>query len=793
MNIGFLLHPVLKCINQTPKYMKTLIMLNKIIKIKNIKQWQHAGGLDGMFNNLNLIYGRNGSGKSTLCKIFEYINNNEQEKIKSLKPIENNDAPQLELLINNSKIDLNRLQTPVYFHIFNQDFIDKNVYISRDTDKSQLVNYYNFSLGMVSVEHEKEISNIKTENDTINTKLTPLILKVSYKFNQKQINEIKKIPKTQNADEKLNELKKQLKDTQAIEHFKKRKKLSTLKLEKPEVNLDIFNVNLDNLARAAVLKVNKHIEDNMKKRDTHWITTGVEQVTEKNNCPFCGQNLSSSPIYHLYQDFMNESYTESLETFELNSNELYLTISNIGVDIENLSNIIEENKKIITEWSDRINTINLHLELNALKENHTSLVLECSSIINQKKSDLLSKVDLTRFNRLLDTLFNSVDFNVYNQLASDFNSKISTFIQTLDTKTSESINKQISDIEESVLRYSADIVNDLSEIKKLESLKKENTKKISKLREKINIEQEKSIGEHKDSINSILKSFNSMIRLSELKKDNKGKKGATRVTYVIKFINNELSIVNDNERIFEHILSLGDRSALALAFFLSRFHKPNMEKSVIILDDPMSSLDSHRKNATIIEIEKLVNNNYQTFILSHDPFFLSDIHKHAILSKSTSCFEIDASYVDADPLAKNSMQYISSKLKSCASYDSYVMHSYTKEYNTLYDFVHNGGEESKVAIARSIRPVLEAYLRFLHPREFTAGVWLGTMLTKIREEKNPDSPLYDKHKKFDAIDKINQFSKQFHHAQEFDTNIQSLDFQTVKSYAKETLLLITGL
>ncbi|WP_218575510.1 AAA family ATPase [Plesiomonas shigelloides] len=284
-----------------------------------------------------------------------------------------------------------------------------------------------------------------------------------------------------------------------------------------------------------------------------------------------------------------------------------------------------------------------------------------------------------------------------------------------------------------------------------------------------------------------------MIRLSELNKDNKGNKGATRVTYVIKFINNELSIVSDNERIFEHILSLGDRSALALAFFLSRFHKPNMEKSVIILDDPMSSLDNHRKNATIIEIEKLVNNNYQTFILSHDPFFLSDIHKHAILSKITSCFEIHASYVDANPLVKNSMQYISGKLMGCANYDSYVMHSYTKEYNTLYDFVQKGGEESKVATARSIRPVLEAYLRFLHPREFTAGVWLGAMLTKIREEKNPDSPLYDKHKKFNAIDKINQFSKQFHHAQEFDTNIQSLDLQTVKSYAKETLLLITGL
>ncbi|WP_218575511.1 AAA family ATPase [Plesiomonas shigelloides] len=183
-------------------------MLNKIIKIKNIKQWQHSGGLDGRFSNLNLIYGRNGSGKSTLCKIFEYINNNEQEKIKLLKPIENNDAPQLELLIDNSKVDLSKLQTPVHFHIFNQAFIDKNVYISKGADKSQLVNYYNFSLGMVSVNHEKEIGILKTENDTVNKKLMPLNSKVSDKFNQKQMSEIRRIPKIQSADEKLNELKK---------------------------------------------------------------------------------------------------------------------------------------------------------------------------------------------------------------------------------------------------------------------------------------------------------------------------------------------------------------------------------------------------------------------------------------------------------------------------------------------------------------------------------------------------------------------------------------------------------
>ncbi|MFT5758942.1 MAG: hypothetical protein ACI9LM_003690, partial [Alteromonadaceae bacterium] len=45
----------------------------------------------------------------------------------------------------------------------------------------------------------------------------------------------------------------------------------------------------------------------------------------------------------------------------------------------------------------------------------------------------------------------------------------------------------------------------------------------------------------------------------------------------------------------------------------------------------------------------------------------------------------------------------------------------------------------------------------------------------------------------DSIAKINEFSKDYHHADGFDTKIQELDFQTVQSYAKETLQFITGL
>ncbi|MEZ8210885.1 AAA family ATPase [Vibrio bivalvicida] len=767
-------------------------MLKKIIKIENIKQWQHKGGLDQSFEKLNLIYGRNGSGKSTLCKLFEAINNDDKAAIEALTPVEKSGKQELRFLMDDQTVSIGSLKCADKFQIFNQAFIDNNLYISKGADKSQLVNYYEFSLGMVSVAHEKEIERLKSENDSLTSKITPLTNTITRQFSNKTIAKIKGIKVAKNGTSELEKLQEQLQDIKSIEHFRKRRKLSSLSIDKPELKTDVFITTIENLSKESEDKVSKHIELNLKEQDSYWLETGKDLVTDSGNCPFCAQPLSSSPIFHLYQEFMNEAYLNASNNFELAGDEFELTVRDVGVKLEELEELVKTNNDIIREWSDRIDSIEINHDFKELDRLSEDLVYECMRLINLKKKDLLATIDLTKFNEIFDDIFSKIDFEKYNQSISIYNKSINDFLDGLGTETSNSIQTKIDNIQEAQLRHSDQVTNDLADLKVLEDGKKANAKTIKELREKIDEEQEESIGNHKDAINALLKSFHSMIRLSELKKDNKGGRGASRVTYAITFIGNELSILSDNEHIFEHVLSLGDRSALALAFFLSRFSKENEDKSIIVLDDPMSSLDSYRRDATIIEIGKLIDNNYQSFVFSHDPFFLSDLYKHSILSKSTNCFEIEASYKDVEPLDVNSAQYISSRLVDRENYDSQVIHSYHKEYNKLFDFVADGSEEQKVEIARSIRPILEAYLRFLYPKQFIKGFWLGDMITMIRQETNESSPYFDKHNRFSSIERINEFSKDYHHADGFDTKIQDLDYQTVKSYAKETLCFITG-
>lgn len=770
-------------------------MLEKILKIENIKQWQHKGGLNQTFDQLNLIYGRNGSGKSTLCKIFESINLKDKSSIQALQPIESQGKQNLQLKFNSYNLSLDNLQSDFPFRVFNQAFIDNNLYISNSKDRKQLSNYYDFSLGYVSVEKEKKIDHLKSENESLTAQISPITIRLSTKFPSKTITQIRSTKEIPDCDKKIEILKEQLQDLKSVEHFKKRKSLSLLSLDKPKLDTDIFTLNIETLSKEAEEKVNLHIAHNLKEQDKQWIELGTNLVTESNQCPFCAQSLSSSPIFHLYQEFINESYLTASNNFELSGSDFELNVIEIGVKIEKLEQIVTINKEIIREWADRLDEIPLDYNFSLLDRLSTKLELECYKLVREKKKDLLSKIDLTIFHGIFHEIFDGLDFTDYNNEVNKFNEAIKNFLDSLAKDTMQSIQSQIDEIEASKLRFSPEVIKALEEIKRLESLKTENTSKIKELREEITKEQEESIKNHKDSINEILQSFHSMIRIKELEKDNRGKGGSTRLKYVITFINNELSALDEEQHhhIFEHILSLGDRSALALSFFLSRFSKSNNDNSIIILDDPMSSLDRYRKDATIIQIAKLLQNKYQTFVFSHDPFFLSDIYKHSILSKNTNCFEIEVSYKDLDPLKPDSAKYISSKMIDRDNYDSYVLHSYHKEYNKLYDFVSNGREADKVEIARSIRPILEAYLRFLYPKEFIKGMWLGDMITKIRQETDHSSIFYDKHGKFSSIERINEFSKTYHHAESFDTKIQDLDFSTVQYYAKDTLQFITGL
>jgi wobble nucleotide-excising tRNase len=107
------------------------------------------------------------------------------------------------------------------------------------------------------------------------------------------------------------------------------------------------------------------------------------------------------------------------------------------------------------------------------------------------------------------------------------------------------------------------------------------------------------IGRYEQTINQLLDDFHAGFRITGTKHDYLG--GVAGSSYQI-LINNKPVDLGDSETpidkpSFRNTLSAGDKSTLALAFFLAQLAQdPDKAKKIVIFDDPFNSQDSFRKD-----------------------------------------------------------------------------------------------------------------------------------------------------------------------------------------------------
>lgn len=79
----------------------------------------------------------------------------------------------------------------------------------------------------------------------------------------------------------------------------------------------------------------------------------------------------------------------------------------------------------------------------------------------------------------------------------------------------------------------------------------------------------------------------------------------------------------DDAPCFKNTLSEGDKSTLAFAFFIAALEKtPDLDKQIVILDDPLSSLDETRRDGTARVLLDLSPKVDQLCVFTHKKDFL---------------------------------------------------------------------------------------------------------------------------------------------------------------------------
>ena len=589
-------------------------MLNKIEKIESLGIFQNyiADASLKEYVRYNLVYGWNGSGKSTLSKLFYSL---------STKNTCTSFPDTKFLLKNNGELfesqNLASFDTNIF--VFNDQFVRENIdwdslvksllYISKGKveEKAKLVES---NAKLLSI--NTNIDNLEKINVQLNDKneafLTDAAREIKKQFevlrtdDNKYINYNKtKLRALINKNKKL-KYKRNIVSKSDVEQLKVISRLEFLKeidinLPKP-IEIDDFNdlngsINFL-LKQDIVSKSIKGLKNNQTL--SNWIETGLHLHEDLKKCKFCNNIITDERRKKLNAHF-NENYKkikEDLDALSVQIMEFKLQSNEVPHEIEVYPFLKET----------------IYKELNIIKKNIFEINLQLDSHIdklNLKKNnpfDLSLKVKLIT-KKLVDGYNNSL--KRVNEIIDDHN------------ETSKSFESKVNDAKLKLeLYYAQSEIRTFKYFDKVSEFVK-NQKKLITLEEKTPLLEKEILRLEASLTDEILggAEFNTKLHRFlnhsdislEFDKKDKGYK---------------IKRKTGNETSDARFLSEGEKTAISFVYFLAKLEEDIelLKKSIVVIDDPISSFDSNHLFNAYSFIRNVCNDKIeQLFILTHNFVF----------------------------------------------------------------------------------------------------------------------------------------------------------------------------
>jgi len=271
------------------------------------------------------------------------------------------------------------------------------------------------------------------------------------------------------------------------------------------------------------------------------------------------------------------------------------------------------------------------------------------------------------------------------------------------------------------------------------------------------------MSEFKDELNKQLERFGAGYRIMSSVLDYKG--GQPKVDYKLEINRCEvpLRVTKNYVPSFKNTLSEGDKTTLAFAFFVCKLKKsPDLSERIIVVDDPITSLDFFRITQTVAELNRLAVTASQTFLFTHNEILAKKFY---------------------DVAMKNNHDFYELEIKtSCLrrlDIDSITSIDYFKNYSILDNYLNGSYDGEEISVARCLRPLLEGYLRVRFPKDFKSDKWLGDFIGIIRQSNNATLLAL-----LTELEDINEYSKKFHHE---DGIVALIDSNELRSFVSRTL------
>lgn len=701
--------------------------LNKIGKFSDINQGKEFY-YGGKGKNCNIIFGFNGSGKTTLSNSISFFADNtfitEEEKKEIFEDLKNNDDSVVEMNIQgNSTIKYpssNIHSKNIY--IFNQNFVSTHVF---NGTKGNLKKFTNISGEIKNKEIDnvneqieslnKEKSSLVDENKKLNDKHEEITKVKSNVFGKTLTDKNKKIlpqdllrsslstETCEVLDAKISSLGSEYdlskKQTELNADVEELRQISFQNIEL-DFNLidDLLSKNIQQLSKDVLESKIKEVQ-NLFSDDLHgqsverWFKFGKEILENINPekekiCPICDSNISDkiNSILLNYQGYFDIEYENFIKQIKEVTERVSTSITSIKsfeLSAGKLEKICIKYQKVLS--NQLFNNYDFSIVQTDLKNLEDCLKLKIDNIQNTYSKSETSEDNVINLNVALQG-FKVLKAAVIGSLES----------KKLNTNTiEEGIRKAYKEM--ILLEFNNSVKSGALEKYKANQQRiiQISSTELPALRHKLS-EELKKIKAESRSISKYLGKMGISHFNIDINEENQDE------NIVIKYIN---SASEKNK--LKNCLSEGEKTALAFAYFLSKFDneintEEKISSSVVVIDDPISSLDDNRLYSTAHLMWRNFENVKQLIVMSHNFLFLK--YFNSFYKTKASCFFLE----------QQKLLDLPDELKNFESPYFYMLQN-------IIDFIDADNNEVtyievKKHLPNFIRRVLETFLSFKFSR-----------------------------------------------------------------------------
>jgi wobble nucleotide-excising tRNase len=747
-------------------------VINSLHFIQGVGQFeQAAGGQQVPLAKLTVVYAENGRGKTTLSAILRSLGTGEALPVAERRRLPPGANPRV-------VINCDGAAAPAVFEnniwsrtvpditIFDDIFVDRNVYSGLTVEPAHRQRLHELILGGQGVMLNQRLKDAIAEVTarTLDVRARALAIPDAARPGM-TVDQFCALEPMADVEQAIRNVERDLLAANQQAAIREGRLLDAIAL--PAIDLAAIRRVLEQdfpaLDLAAATRVQEHFR-NIGAGGERWVADGIPRVPaapvgHASPCPFCAQDLGDSPLIAHYRAYFGEGYARLKQIVDA-------AIANLNaVHSGNAPAAFERAVRILIErlqfWARFRDVPEVNVDTAAITEAWRTAHTALATALALKQGVPLERVELTEASVAAVAAYEEhrAAIDALNQQLGAANVPLRELQAQVDAGNRAALDVQLGRFHAIRARAAQDMVDRCTAYRAALEAKTRAEQGRDAARQALDHYRDGVFPASQASINEYLGRFGAGFRLRAVSSANIGTGSVCNYDVLI----NNIPVAVAGGQVapgapsFRNTLSAGDRTTLALSFFLTSLDRdPNLANKVVVIDDPISSLDDHRAMTTVQEIQRLVGRTGQVIVLSHNKPFLCSVWEDADRAASAG-------------LAVERVGAASDLRPWNVEQDSISAHDH--RHSLFREYLENGGVNRR-DVAQALRPTMEAFLRVAYPERFPPGTRLGPFRGTCQNLLGTPNEILDA-TDVQELGNLIQYANLFHH----DTN--AADWQTV--------------